>query len=147
MYNKKDVFKRFLNIDNVPDAWMFTGKSFHSRGAAVLNATLPLMPLVYNVETSHPILTHFCMKEYRIWLTWRWGNHSETISYHYVCYQSIAWCQSLSMLKVDKMCDNVYLLRTTLCLAMVGVRLTTCLVLFLFFKTSHMAYTYCHTWQ
>ena len=38
MSNKKYVFKHFLNMDNVPDARMFTGNSFHSRGAAAPNA-------------------------------------------------------------------------------------------------------------
>ena len=46
MSNKNYVFKHFLNIDNVPDAWMFTGNSFHSRGAAVLNAESPIDTLL-----------------------------------------------------------------------------------------------------
>ena len=41
MSNKKYVFKHFLNIDNVPDARMFTGNSFHSRGAAAPDAESP----------------------------------------------------------------------------------------------------------
>ena len=39
---KRYVFKHFLNIDNVPDARMFTGNSFHSRGAAAPNAESPI---------------------------------------------------------------------------------------------------------
>ena len=38
MSNKRHVFKHFLNTDNVPDARMFTGKLFHSRGTAAPNA-------------------------------------------------------------------------------------------------------------
>ena len=36
---KRFVFKDFLNTDNVPDARMFTGKLFHSRGDAVEQLT------------------------------------------------------------------------------------------------------------
>ena len=39
---KRNVFKHFLNIGNVPDARMFTGNSFHSRGAAAPNAESPI---------------------------------------------------------------------------------------------------------
>ena len=39
---KRYGFKHFLNIDNVADARMFTGNSFHSRGATALNAESPI---------------------------------------------------------------------------------------------------------
>ena len=42
MSNKKMSFKHFINIDNVPDPRMFTGNSFHSRGAAAPDAESPI---------------------------------------------------------------------------------------------------------
>ena len=36
------VFKYFLNINNVPNARIFTGNPFHSRGAAAPNAESPI---------------------------------------------------------------------------------------------------------
>ena len=39
---KRYVYKHFLNTDNVPDARMFTGKLFHSRGDAAPNAESPI---------------------------------------------------------------------------------------------------------
>ena len=42
MSNKRYVFKHFLNTESVPDARMFTGNSFHSRGAAAPNAESPI---------------------------------------------------------------------------------------------------------
>ena len=48
---KRDVIKHFLNIDNVPDARLFTGNSFHSRGSAAPNAEPPIrffvMPITF----------------------------------------------------------------------------------------------------
>ena len=44
--SKKYVFNIFLNIDNIPDARMFTGNSFNSRGAAEPNAESPINVLV-----------------------------------------------------------------------------------------------------
>ena len=38
---KRYVFKHFLNIESVPDARIFTGNSFHSRGAAGCQSLYP----------------------------------------------------------------------------------------------------------
>ena len=46
---KIHVFKDSLNTDNVPDARMFTGKLFHSRGDAASNVESSMQLQHYTV--------------------------------------------------------------------------------------------------
>ena len=47
-------FKHFLNIESVPDARMFTGNAFHSRGAAGCQSLYPkLVASIYIQSWFH----------------------------------------------------------------------------------------------
>ena len=80
MSNKKYVFiKHFLNIDNVPDARLFTGNSFHSRGAAAPNVKLPIHFFVMswcNVDIRHAFVVEQVLQD-------------KTASNHWCIYKSL----------------------------------------------------------
>ena len=73
MSDKRYVFKHFLNIGNVPDARMFTGNSFHSRGAAV-PSLIKYNPMKYqdatqtmNNATNRPSNCHMKCNQLTLW--------------------------------------------------------------------------------